>query len=72
MPADPTSEFRKMARAAFTSAVKSDLTRICTVYIAAHAEAGDDPARLAAAEAAFRRGLESTRAILERGEKALE
>jgi len=63
---------RKLAQDAFLSAVRSDLTRICTVYVAALSDAGDDPARTAAADEAFRAGLASNRAIYERGRRAIE
>jgi|GEM_PF-2692768 len=70
MPAMPAA--RKLEQDAFLSAVRSDLTRICTVYISALAEAGDDPARIDAADKTFRTGLASNRAVYERGRRILE
>ena len=69
---DPDVDFQKLAENAFLSAVKSDLTRICTVYVATSADAGPDEARLAVAAEAFRRGLASNRAIFERGRQILQ
>jgi len=71
LPVDPNVDFQKLANDAFLSAIKSDLGRICTVYVSACAEAGLDEAALAKADEALRRGLASNRALLERGRRVL-